>query len=79
MVQTDPDKRPTIHETVDRFTGIRRPLNSRTHRSRLVWKEDKRSSVFTTISHFFRTAGYILMRRNALPRPPETPLHTFTW
>lgn len=68
MVQSDPSKRPTIAEVVDRFSQIRLSLDWQTLRSRLVPKgESKSDSLWNSVIHFVRTVGYIITRRSAIP------------
>lgn len=77
MVQGDPDKRPTIDEVVDRFDKLYHTIRWWTLRSRLVMKDDS-GGVVRVVRHFFRTTVHVLTLRNALPRPPQFPLHMFS-
>ena len=71
MIQADPAKRPKIDEVVARFEDIRRGLNSRTLRSRVVdVSEDIFEQVARTTSHWRRRIGFVARRIPAIPGPP---------
>ncbi|KAL4244498.1 hypothetical protein ABKN59_011162 [Abortiporus biennis] len=72
MTQDDPEKRPDIHQVVQRFTTILQQLHWRTLRSRLVYIDESRSESFgREVRHWIRTAGHILCFCRALPTPPN--------
>ncbi|KAF8471469.1 kinase-like domain-containing protein [Russula ochroleuca] len=70
MVQEDPMKRPTMDEVVNRFTEIKNKLSTWKLRSRMarnseIWPV----TAWRTVSHWYRTAGYVVTRKSALPEP----------
>ena len=70
MVQEDPTKRPTMDEVVARFSEIRNKLRTWKLRSRLVRKKEILPvKVWRTVGHWYRTAGYVLSRKAAIPDP----------
>jgi len=70
MVQDDPVKRPTIDQVVVRFADIRGRLRFWHLRSRLVRNDEYWIvRMFRNIRHIFRTIGYIITRRPAIPTP----------
>jgi len=70
MVQDDPAKRPTINEVAARFSEIRGTLGYRKLRSRLVKRDEIWiMRIFRNIRHVYRTFGYILTGRPAIPSP----------
>jgi hypothetical protein len=70
MVQEDPSKRPTIDEVVARFSEIKNRLGMWKLRSRLTRKKESLPvKVWRTIGHWYRTVGYILGRKAAIPEP----------
>jgi hypothetical protein len=70
MVQEDPKKRPTMGEVVSRFSEIKNRLSTWKLRSRLTRKKEILPvKVWRTISHWYRTVGYVLGRKAALPEP----------
>jgi hypothetical protein len=71
MTQDDPQKRPTAQEVVSRFEGIKRSLSFWKLRSRVVHrKEILPMRVLRSVRDLYRTAGYILTRKAAIPEPP---------
>ena len=70
MVQEDPTKRPTMDEVVTRFAEIRSKLSTWKLRSRMA-RNDEIWPVATwrAIKHWYRTVGYVLSRKAALPEP----------
>ncbi|KAH8107731.1 kinase-like domain-containing protein [Cristinia sonorae] len=79
MVQDDPSKRPTMDEVVDRFAKLYKPLPWWRLRSRLRdHDESTLIRVASNVYHFFRTTTQIVTFRKAMPRPPKSPLHTFS-
>ncbi|OCH88105.1 hypothetical protein OBBRIDRAFT_735113 [Obba rivulosa] len=70
MTEADPAKRPTMLEVEKRFEVIRSALTSRTLRRRLVGREEHAMSrLFFDTKHFIISAGYIVRRLPAVPRP----------
>ena len=70
MTQDDPKKRPTAQEVVSRFEGIKRNLSIWKLRSRTVRrKEFLPMLALRSARHLYRTAGYILTRKAAIPEP----------
>jgi hypothetical protein len=71
MTQDDPQKRPTAQEVVSRFERIKRGLSIWKLRSRMVRrKEFLPMMVLRSARQLYRTAGYILTRKAAIPEPP---------
>ena len=72
MTQEDPSKRPMAQEVVSRFAEIRRGLSIWKLRSRVVRRDETRPMrALRSGMHLFRTAGYILARKAAVPEPPS--------
>ena len=72
MVQTDPSKRPTMDEVVERFETIRRGLGKWKLRSRVVDSDESMlERIFGTAWHWARQLEFVLRRLPALPRPPS--------
>ena len=70
MVQTDPTKRPTIDEVVARFSEIRGKLSSWKLRSRIARKPELwLVTAWKSVGHWYRTVGYVLGRKAAIPEP----------
>ena len=70
MVQEDPAKRPTMDEVVTRFAEIRSKLSTWKLRSRMARKNEIWPvATWRTVSHWYRTVGYVLTRKAALPEP----------
>jgi hypothetical protein len=70
MVQEDPTKRPTMDEVVSRFSEIKKKLSTWKLRSRLVRKKEIWPvKVWRTVGYWYRTIGYILGRKAAIPEP----------
>jgi hypothetical protein len=70
MVQEDPTKRPTMDEVVTRFVEIRGKLSTWKLRSRMgPTKEIWPVAAWKSVGNWFRTVGYILTRKAALPEP----------
>jgi hypothetical protein len=70
MVHGDPMKRPTMDEVVARFAEIKGKLSTRKLRSRMtrnneIWPV----AAWRTVGHWYRTVGYVLTRKAALPEP----------
>ena len=70
MVQEDSKKRPTMDEVVNRFTEIKNRLSSWKLRSRMarnneIWPV----SAWRAVGHWYRTVGYVITRKPALPEP----------
>ena len=72
MVQNDPTKRPTMGEVVTRFSEIRGKLSAWKLRSRIARKfELLPVAAWKSVSHWYRTVGYIFCRKAAIPEPNE--------
>ena len=70
MVQEDPTKRPTMDEVVTRFAEMRKKLSTWKLRSRMVRKNEIwLIAAWRTVSHWYRTVGYVLTRKAAIPEP----------
>jgi hypothetical protein len=70
MVQNDPTKRPTMDEVVTRFSGIRGKLSSWKLRSRIARKNELWPvTAWRSVRHWYRTVGYVLGRKAAIPEP----------
>ncbi|KAI0312540.1 hypothetical protein OF83DRAFT_1176535 [Amylostereum chailletii] len=70
MVNTEPSKRPKIDDVVARFKIIRDSLGTWKLRSRLVRRKEWRIvRVWKFGGHVYRTAGYVLTRKAAIPEP----------
>ena len=70
MVQEDPTKRPNMEEVVTRFADIRKRLSSWKLRSRMardieLWPV----AAWRSVAHWYRTIGYVLARKAAIPEP----------
>ncbi|KAI0299137.1 kinase-like domain-containing protein [Multifurca ochricompacta] len=70
MVQEDPTKRPTMKEVVTRFAEIRSKLSTWKLRSRMVRNNELWPvAAWRAVSHWYRTIGYVLARKAAIPEP----------
>ena len=70
MVQEDPTKRPTMDEVVTRVSEIKKKLSTWKSRSRMVRKKEFWPlKVWRTVGHWYRTIGYVLGRKPAIPDP----------
>ena len=70
MVQTDPGKRPNMDEVVSRFSEIKAKLSTWKLRSRIARKDEVWPvAVWKSVSHWYRTVGYVLGRKAAIPEP----------
>ena len=70
MVQDDPTKRPKMDEVVTRFREIKGKLSSWKLRSRIARrKEIWVLTVWRSVGHWYRTIGYVLGRKAAIPEP----------
>ena len=68
MVQTDPTKRPAMGEVVTRFSEIRGKLTTWKLRSRLARKNELWPvTAWKLVGHWYRTVGYVLGRKAAIP------------
>ncbi len=70
MVQEDSEKRPTMEEVVSRFSEIKSQLSTWKLRSRMarnneIWPV----TAWRTVSHWYRTVGYVITCKPALPEP----------
>ena len=70
MVQEDPAKRPNMDEVVTRFAEIRNKLSTWKLRSRMarnieIWPV----AAWRSVAHWYRTIGYVLARKAAIPEP----------
>lgn len=72
MVQTDPSKRPTMDEVVERFETIRLSLGKWKLRSRVVdTDQSKLEGIFSAAWHWLRQFEFVMRRLPAIPRPPS--------
>ena len=70
MVQNDTTKRPTVGEIVTRFSEIRDKLSSRKLRPRIARKNELWPvTAWRSVRHWYRTVGYVLGRKAAIPEP----------
>ncbi|KAI0297841.1 hypothetical protein B0F90DRAFT_1736952 [Multifurca ochricompacta] len=70
MTLDDPQGRPTAQEVVSRFEEIKRGLGVWKLRSRIARKNEIWPvAVLRSVSHLYRTAGYVLTRTAAIPEP----------
>jgi hypothetical protein len=70
MVQDDPEKRPKMDEVVTRFREIKGRLGPWKLRSRIVRKDEIWPlAVWRNVGHWYRTFGYVMGRRAAIPVP----------
>jgi hypothetical protein len=70
MVQTNPTKRPTMDEVVARFSEIRGKLSLWKLRSRIARKNEFWPvTAWKSVSHWYRTVGYVFGRKAAIPEP----------
>ena len=70
MVQNDPTKRPKMDEVVARFSEIRGKLSTWKLRSRIARKKELWPvTAWRSVNHWYRTVGYILGRKAAIPEP----------
>jgi hypothetical protein len=70
MVQEDPTKRPNLEEVITRFAEIRTKRSTWKLRSRMVRKTELWPvAAWRSIAHWYRTIGYVLSRKAAIPDP----------
>ncbi|KAH9987573.1 hypothetical protein BJV77DRAFT_1152165 [Russula vinacea] len=70
MVQNDPTNRPTMDEVVTRFSEIKGKLSTWKLRSRIARKNELWPvTAWKSVGHWYRTVGYILGRKAAIPEP----------
>jgi hypothetical protein len=70
MVQEDPTKRPTMDEVVTRFAEIKGKLSTWKLRSRMARRNEVWPlAAWRAVNHWYRTVGYVLTRKAALPEP----------
>ena len=70
MVQNDSTKRPTMDEVVTRFSEIRGKLSAWKLRSRIARKNELWPvTAWKSVGHWYRTVGYILGGKAAIPEP----------
>jgi len=70
MVHEDPTRRPNMDEVVTRFADIRNKLSTWKLRSRIarnteIWIV----TAWRSVAHWYRTTGYVLARKAAIPEP----------
>ncbi|KAH9960991.1 kinase-like domain-containing protein [Lactifluus volemus] len=70
MIQEDPARRPTMNEVVTRFSELKGKLSTWKLRTRMarnneIWPV----AAWRTFGHWYRTVGYVLARKAALPEP----------
>jgi hypothetical protein len=70
MVQDDPTKRPKMDEVVTRFREIKGKLSTWKLRSRIVRRDEIWPlTVWRSVGHWYRTIGYVVGRKAAIPEP----------
>lgn len=70
MVQDDPTKRPTMDEVVSRFSEIKNKLSMWKLRSRIARQNELWPvAAWRAVGHWYRTIGYVLGRKAAIPEP----------
>lgn len=70
MVKIDLAKRLTMDEVVARFSEIRSKLSTWKLRSRMVRRSELCPvATWRSVGHWYRTVGYILGRKAAIPEP----------
>ncbi len=70
MVQEDPGKRPNMDEVVSRFSEIKSKLSTWKLRSRIAHKHEVwLVAAWSSVSHWYRTVGYVVTRQVAIPEP----------
>ena len=70
MVQEDPEKRPNLDEVVSQFSEIKSKLRTWKLRSRIARKHEVWPvAAWRSVSHWYRTAGYVIARMAAIPEP----------
>ncbi|KAI9444377.1 hypothetical protein BJY52DRAFT_1216726 [Lactarius psammicola] len=70
MVQEDPGKRPDLDEVVSRFSEIKSKLSTWKLRSRIARKHEIWPvAAWRSVSHWYRTMGYVVARKAAIPEP----------
>jgi hypothetical protein len=70
MVQDDPTKRPKMDEVVNRFLQIKGKLSTWKLRTRIVRRDEIWPlAVWRSVGHWYRTFGYVLGRKAAIPEP----------
>jgi hypothetical protein len=70
MVQEDPTKRPTMDDVVSRFSEIKSTLSTWKLRSGLVRRNEMwLVTAWRTVGHWYRTLGYVVSRKAAIPDP----------
>lgn len=72
MTQSDPSKRPTMDEVVERFKTIGQGLGKWKLRSRVVDSDESvLGRIFGAAWHWMRQLKFVVRRLPALPRPPS--------
>ena len=70
MVHDDPTKRPNMDEVVTRFSEIRNKLSTWKLRSRMARNNEYwLVTAWRSMAHWYRTTGYVLARKAAIPEP----------
>ena len=70
MVQDDPMRRPKMDEVVSRFLEIKNKLGTWKLRSRIARRNEIWPlAAWRTVGHWYRTIGYVLSRKAAIPEP----------
>ncbi|KAH9054578.1 kinase-like domain-containing protein [Lactarius deliciosus] len=70
MVQEDAGKRPNMDEVVSRFSEIKSKLSTWKLRSRIARKHEVWPvAAWRSVSHWYRTVGYVVRRKAAIPEP----------
>ena len=70
MVQDDPGKRPDMDEVVSRFSELKSKLSTWKLRSRIARKNEIWPvAVWRSVGHWYRTLGYVVANKAAIPDP----------
>jgi hypothetical protein len=70
MVQDDPAKRSKMNEVVTRFRQIKGKLSTWKLHSRIVRHDEIWPvAVWRSVGHWYRTVGYVLGHKAAIPEP----------
>jgi hypothetical protein len=74
MRHEDPTQRPSAKEALGRFREIRNYLSTWKLRSRVVERQESRSTrMLRALPHWKRRLGYMARRMQAVPMPPCPP------
>jgi hypothetical protein len=72
MIETNAAKGPTMDEAVARFSEIRGRLSTWKLRSRMARRfEPWQVTIWRSVGHCYRTIGYVIGRKAAIPDPKK--------